>query len=247
MRGVRARTGVVMRLAVFRKSLAAAGVALGLSVAGPAGATVLTFDLVSIGNSVPVNQNYGDRVDAGFADAIGTYGSAGGATPNVVVDYDGNIQTYIFGYSDLTNVVFEQIDGRDLVIEFIADAGFEVGLFGLDIGSCEGTLGGCGGANNPFDVIVTGGTKGQLFSQGVTANSTTATPVSFGGGLFDTSLRLTLEVGLLGGGSDGIAVDNIEFAQRVAQPAAIPLPAPALLLLAGLGALGGLARARRAA
>jgi len=82
-------------------------------------ATTLTFDLIPIGNGVPVG-NYGDNVVDAVTDAQGTGAAAAGsyiigsegATPNVTVSYQGpDPSVWTSGYSGLTNVFYEEVDG----------------------------------------------------------------------------------------------------------------------------------------
>jgi hypothetical protein len=66
-----------------------------LLLAAPLGAAVLTFDQGnSSDDSVAIKQNYGDNIDATFAGPDGfKYGRPGGATPDIVVSYNHNINS----------------------------------------------------------------------------------------------------------------------------------------------------------
>jgi len=116
------------------KLIAAAGISLTAALfTTTASATVLTFDQVGITNGITVDQDYGDRV-TGASDLSGSYGTAGGATGNVVVEYlnlGPNVSLlWTGGYNDLDNVLYVEPDGTadPMAIRFTADAGYNVVL-----------------------------------------------------------------------------------------------------------------------
>ncbi len=229
---------------IFRAALA-----LGLALAaGGAGATTLTFDQSApntpASDFAQLSQAYGDNVastsQGGFTYAIG----AEGATPDVTLSYlSADISTWTTGYGDLTNIIFEDVDGTDLVLQLLAAPGWEVGLLSFDLSSYFQTdrtiatvrVSPASGPDTVFtDVLVQGALDG-----------TAHTTLGFGAGLFSTALTLTLDVSGLGGASDDIGLDNLTFMQRAVETA-VPLPAAAPLLAAALGGLALAARRRRA-
>ena len=191
---------------------------------------VLTFDQIGIANGVFINPDYGDRVTSA-SDGIGSYDIVVGAgdlfTPNVEVSYAaGEPRLWTTGYSDLTNVFFNDLDFENAFeITFTADAGFEVGILEFDLGAFGGV-----GVTLPGVEILDGDgivlwSAGSTVIDGATASSFNT------GGVFAESLTLSVDLTGLGGASDNIGIDNIRFAQTTA------LPEPtsgALLLLTGV-------------
>ncbi|MDH4038701.1 MAG: hypothetical protein OEX18_14000 [Candidatus Krumholzibacteria bacterium] len=186
-----------------------------LALAGlPARATVLTFDPVAL-NFEAVSQDYGDRVtttpENGFE-----YGTAGGFTPNIVVDYgvlpEALPALWTAGYGDLVNVLFENQDGYGhLEITLTADALWNVVLDGFDMAaySSVGTIN---------SVSVRDGAGTELFSQtDVQITNTGHDTFSFAPALQGQVLIIAIDTQNLGSRSDDIAIDNITFGQ-IASP-----------------------------
>ncbi|MBX3176846.1 MAG: PEP-CTERM sorting domain-containing protein [Candidatus Hydrogenedentes bacterium] len=212
------------------------------TLAGSAGATILTFDDLlnvggnPIGNGQLIDQDYGDRV-TGLIDATGSYGvGSEGFTPNVVVDYGvPNPAFWSTAYSDLTNVIYIPGVGQGpLEVLFTADAGYEVQLYGFDVGSWL--------SNSAVRTIrVYDQNNAVLFeSLADVILASTHTSFDFNGPLTAESLRIEIDQTGLGGSSDNVGIDNIRFGQT----SHAPIPEPATVTLMGLGALALGARAR---
>lgn len=189
---------------------------------------VLTFDQSGIFDSVSIDQNYGDRVTAS-TDGLGhSYdiiaGNGYGLTPNVEASYTaGSADLWTTGYGDLTNVFYDEIDfSLGFELELIADAGFEVGLFGFDM-AAFGTGEVLPGIN------VTDQNDTVLWSIGPTSISGSTRNSFDTGGIFAESITISIDLTGLGGGSDNIGIDNVHFAQRTS---AVPEPAGTSLIVA---------------
>jgi len=200
---------------------------------------VLTFDQNSIGDGVAAEQNYGDRVTA-VSDASGAYdivtGAGLGFTPNVEVSYTAQDPSlWTTGYGDLVNVFYDEVDfSSEFEISFIADSGFEVGIFDFDLaafGGVDTTLPG---------IEIIDGDSNVLWSTGSTLISSSSRTGFDAGGVFANSLTISVDLSGLGGASDNIGIDNIRFGQQ-----AIPEPSGVGILLIGL--IGFLGRRTRVA
>ena len=189
-------------------------------------ASQLTFDIAGVSNGSSLDPNYGDRVSS-LTDGSFNYGAAGGFTPNVVVDYftadDQALSLWTTGYSDLTNVAYNEDDfetGFRLV--FAADAGYLAVLEGFDLGNFGA------GSILPGFQILDGGSN-VLYQESNVAlptSSGSALNVILPAGLQSSELTLQFDLTGLGGGSDNIGIDNVVFSQ-----VAIPEPSSSLLLL----------------
>lgn len=229
----------------FKSMLVVAALA---GAASQANATGLTFDFTpALGNGAAMPQDYGDRV-IGPA-MVGTaglysYSTAGGFTPNVVVDYTGGTQTFLnfwsTGFDDLVNVVENELDfDSQLKISFTADASFAARLDSFDIGNF-------GSAITIPNIRVTDGLGNVLYSNpnyALGASDATHQSISFVGGISASQLNLIIDLTGLGGNSDNVGLDNLQFGQT----AAVPEPSSYALMLAGLGFVGFVAARRRRA
>lgn len=208
-------------------SLTRCAAAAALLLAGASQATVLTFETGSIAGA---NASYGDRVvDFGTA-----YGSAGGSTPNIVVDFvtdDGSaFSVYSAGYATLLNALGHGSYDRPGHVQFTPDAGFDVVLSGFQLaGWSSGSY-----ANSRIRVVDTAGTT--YLDTGLFTFAPN-TVWSFPGSSIRSALPLRIVVNDFG----DLGLDNVVFGQVSSVPEA---PA-SVLLLAGLGALGLLARRLR--
>ncbi|MBM3341049.1 MAG: hypothetical protein FJY56_02905 [Betaproteobacteria bacterium] len=239
---------------------------------GMAGATVLTFDQIRLaGNVVPtisgntVPQDYGDRVSAAIMDVSGgqfTYGNLGeGFTPNVLTAFFTGMATplnpgtslWVDSYGDLTNVLIGGNFSNSLNVRLSADAGFEVLLYGFDLG---------GWPNTDYTInavrILDGTTP--LFAQNNVLvqgdfSGPRRTVFDFLAPLSGADLLIEIDYSNLAGGlHDNIGIDNIRFGQTPPPdttppppppgPSPTPIPLPGTIPLFGLGALL-LLRARR--
>jgi len=202
-----------------------------------AGATVLTFDGIPIpGSSVPIPQDYGDRVTAATDPVTGwQYGTAGGFTPNVVVEYNPASVTpfslWQSGYGSLINAL-GHINFNVLgSVVLRPDAGFLVTLSSFDVGGWS--------IDRPDSRIVVSDLDGTaLFDSGlVTVPGPTSNPSTWAfTGPLSSANGLSIELfdyGTLG-------LDNVQFSQ-----APIPEPGTWAMLLGGLGLLSLAVRRRR--
>ena len=212
--------------------------------ASNASATVLTFDITGVTNGVTMPQGYGDRVNS-TTDGAFSYGAGGGFTPNAVVDYFSpdapiDLNFWTTGYSDLTNVVENEPDGEaGYTIRLTADAGFVIRLDSFDLGNF-------GGAVTLPGLSVVDGDGNILFSMSNISVADFNQPhqdYDFAGGLFGSVLNIIVDTTGMGGNSDNIGLDNIQFGQDVPEPAAY-----AMLALGGamFWLLVARSRARRA-
>jgi hypothetical protein len=198
----------------------------------PASATVLTFD-TGLGNGVPMPQTYGDQVTSITSGAF-SYGAAGGFTPNIAVEYTSpdtptDLNFWTTGYSDLVNVLENEPDGENsFTVRFTADSGFLVRLDGFDLG------------NFGSQVTLTGFRVEDALGNSLFSVSNLVVPAStqphldfdFAGGLFASQINLIVDTTGLGGNSDNIGLDNIQFGQTaVPEPSAAALFLPAALCL----------------
>ena len=235
--------------------------ALVLMVGSSAWATVLTFDanapfdnnMVFQENSYNSVGDYGDRVDATFeqyvhhADGGGgfpptydwtrqyLYGSAGGATPNVVVSYASpgapGTPRYYGGSSNGTGAVYFDASGGvspDVLMDFIADEDFVVSLDSLDKFNW--------GAASIKTLKVLDANSNVLWDSGASAS----TPIAMAGsevqhyniGASGSYLRLIMAEN---GATLNLGVDSIQFSQ---------VPEPGTLALLTLGGQAILRRRR---
>ena len=218
----------------FKTLATAAAVSLSTS----ASATVLTFDQIDVANDVAINQSYGDRVTGG-SDAVGSYGTAGGATGNVVVEYfnlgPNESLLWTTGYNDLENVLFVEPDGtaEPIALRFTADAGYNVVLNSF-------TIGNFGGAVTLPNIRVSDGTSNLLDVDNFALEATSGDASIFEPGAQGQELTLFVDLFGLGGNSDNIGLDNISFSQIAVS--AVPLPAGLPLMLGGFGLLAWMRR-----
>ncbi|MBY0310560.1 MAG: hypothetical protein K2W85_00670 [Phycisphaerales bacterium] len=240
--------------------LSALAVSAGLTA--QASATVLTFDFGGT-NSTQILDSYGDRVGDPnvFQPPAFSYGSAGGITPNVQVDYKpvlrlgaGNSPadpTRVFG--NLTNVLYRDRNAPGfspgiLEINLFADAGFLVSLHYFDMAAVYNSVTGFGEDLPAKAIIVTDGAGVELFRQDYDINNPPSTllpgTLPLRSRRFDWDanplraqqirIRIDLTQLITVGGSkvDRVGIDNIKFSQ-------IPTPGASAMLLIGGAILGG--------
>lgn len=211
---------------------------------GIAHGSVLTFDFGGVGaptDGALISQEYGDRVSATAMASVSqpgviyNYGSAGGFTPNVVLAYaDALVQTdlnfWTTGYNDLQNVIENEDDGENgYMVRFKADAGFNVSLSSFDLGNFGGavTLPGLSIVDETNTVVW------QMSNINVPGNTVNG-HLTFNPNVTGHILLLQVDTTGLGGSSDNIGLDNLQFSQSLA---AIPVPTPTASL-AGSAMLG---------
>lgn len=214
----------------------------GIALSHTSSATVLTFDITGASN-ILLPQEYGDRVTSTtMGDFL--YGMDGGFTPNVEVAYSrdsgGDLTRWTTGYNDLVNVIENEADGdTGYSVTLTADSGFLVYLNSFDIGNW-------GAAVDLPGFTITNGSGSILFSAtGITMDSSSVQAhqsFDFGTTVSAQELILHIDTTGLGGNSDNIGLDNIQFSQV----SAVPLPAAAWLFLSGIIGLAGLAAKRKA-
>lgn len=196
-----------------------------------ASATVLTFDLASTTGDIGLPLGYGDRVTATtMGDFL--YGAAGGFTPNVEVQYAPTLTRWSTGYNELINVIENEADGDNgYSVTFTADAGFNVLLSSLNMGNW-------GAAISVPGMTVTDGNGNILFSESNIALDVSTSPTSrffnFGNNVVANQLIIQIDTTGLGGNSDNVGLDNIQFSQVVPVPAAVWLFGSGLLGLVGV-------------
>lgn len=197
--------------------------------------TVLTFDqtVPPAGDSVDVNQDYGDRVILGM-NAVGNYGTAGGDTPNILVSYGGDATNdpdfWTEGYGDLQHPIAFQEGDNQFDITLTADPGFRVTLHSFKLAAYTGT----GATLDALQILNSTGTP--VFSQDAVAppaGGHVAYPVTP-----LTDIALTIRLLKAGGDINLIGIDDVEFSQSV-------IPEPAAFPLLTLGPLAGLLARRR--
>jgi len=253
-------SAAIVRRPAARALLAAAAA---LASASPACATLLTFDWTrepASGDVAPtvspsdIPGDYGDNVTGSSVAVPGgtfLYGQGGeGYTPNVAIDIAGGGATptdpharlWALGFGDLENVVFGLPASQLLTVRLQAEPGFEVALYGFD-------LGGYPGSDWLIDSVqVLAGTS-SLFAQSNALIEGAGpgirhTAFEFAGPLVAGELLIRIDYSNLAPSrQDNIGLDNLRFGQL--PPSPIPEPGPRWLLSAGL--LLGWARWRRAA
>ena len=217
-------------------TVAAATTVFGL---GAAHATILTFDVDGIFAGMGMNQDYGDSV-TGLSNAEGSYGEAGeGFTGNVVVDY-GTVSPALWttSYSDLTNVLYEEVDSQGpLQITLTADATHYVTLYDFDLGSWLSS------SDVPVVSVLDEFDTVLYTSTSVSVLSNVHTQFNFATPLSGQTLRIIIDQANLGAASDNIGIDNVRFGQE--RVTTQPVPEPATMTLLGLGIAALAARARR--
>lgn len=217
--------------------------ALLCGISAPAAASsILTFNVTGISNSQAINQSYGDRI-AGPSDAVGAYGTDNGQyTPNVLTVYGAAGEApdlWTTGYGDLTNIFFNDTDSdTTLTLTLLADAGFQVSLLSFDIGSFVTAGQTIQGAR-----VLNAATSAVLWSVGSTFVPHTS-HLNLAPNVSANSLMLEINLTGLGGVSDDIGIDNVQFSQSAVTAA--PVPEPATLSLLGIGLLACAYRLNRA-
>jgi len=196
---------------------------------------------LGIADSVLVDPDYGDRVSASPDTNGHSYGLVGSElTPSVVVNYGGGPNPvpalWTTGYGDLTNVLYNETDGDDaLTIHFVADSGNRVGLFNFDMA----TFG--GGDQDIPGMEIRDESDTVLWSvDSTTISGSTRTMFDIAGGIFGRELTLDIDLTGLGGASDNIGIDNIQFTAQ-----AIPEPSTAVSAMFGPAAIGVRRKRRR--
>ncbi len=225
-----------------------------LVTVSPAFSTVLTFDQGQrAGTTVNLDTAYGDRVSAATMGMF-SYGTDGGFTPNVVVDYgpDSNFTIWPDNYGDLINVLeYEPEASGPFSVTFTADPGYSVRLVSFDLGGWSNTdyilpmlqvLSGDSILFSASNVLVQGNFAGPRH---------TTVDSSFAGftGYNAQSLTIVVHQQGLGSASDNIGIDNILFTQAgFTQPVPtghVPEPSTVLMFTSAFAILVVSARWRR--
>lgn len=224
-------------------------IAMAVTVLGTpaAHATVLTFDADPyFGYGAPIPQDYGDRVVAATMGAY-SYGSEGGWTPHVETAYaTENANTMVTWWGEFYNDLWaiannEYADDRSdtgFSIVLTADPGYEVLLYGFDVGNWDYMA-----LSVPISVTALAGQV--LYDERIYLPDRTGphAAVDFSGQpLVSERLTIHVDIGQLEdafwypAAADSFGLDNITFGQ---------VPEPATVALLGLGAAGFALRRRR--
>ena len=217
-----------MKVAMRAQILGILTVALFFSSYSRAG-VILTFDQAGLFAGQSIHSGYGDRVTtspdgSGHSYQLVTDGF--GNTPNVLASYPSGAfqdsKLWTSDYGDLLNVLYNATNGSSsLSMTLSADAGFEVGLFGFDLGgwpNTDYTIAGYQVFDESSAVLASAG------STLVRGANSTHTDIDFAGGVFAQSLTIDVDLGVLGGASDDIGLDNVYFVQRRQRIPIIPEP-----------------------
>ncbi len=212
----------------MHKLIQATSFAALLALSGAGQATELNFNIPSF-SLTGVNASYGDRVSS-FGSG---YGSAGGATPNIVVDFvtnnNSNFTIYASGYASLVNALGHSSFNVPGYVQLTPDAGFDVVLMGFQVA-------GWSVSSYPNSRIRVIDLASNSFLDTGLFTFGTNTVLSYPAQPIRSSLGLRIMVDDFG----DLGLDNLVFGQV----ASVPEASTVTMLLAGLVAVGGLARRR---
>jgi hypothetical protein len=215
--------------------------------------TVLTFDIdvTRPDADLAFDPSYGDRVTS-LLQGVAAYSlGSEGFTPNVTVSYtDGqgrsNYVRAARGYGDLVNVIYNNSRISRAQVQFDADPGYAVVLYGFDL---------AGAPNTDYIIpsLSVAGSAGTLFSQSnFLVRGASGTPrhtsFDFANGLRGgETLTISLEFAGRAAFGSGIGFDNVRFGQTPLAPppppeAGVPEPATWAMLIMGFAGMGGLLR-----
>lgn len=200
-------------------------------VCGTAQATMLTFESVSTLGPTS-NASYGDRVTT-FGPGLGP---AGGPTPNIVLDFvpTGTVANpftvYATGYHTLAHALGHTNFNQPGYVQFTPDPGWDVVLTSFD-------LAGWSASAYPDSRVQVVDTAGTVYFDTGLFTFPARTVLSY----LPAPIRSTLPLRLVVSDFGDLGLDNVVFSQV----ATIPEPGTWALWLAGLAALGVLARHRR--
>lgn len=213
--------------------LAAALVATLAAASGAAHATVLTFEGLpgsQLGGSA--NPGYGDRATA----AGPGVGSAGGATPNIVLDFvptdsSAPFSVYGSGYGSLLSALGHSSFNVPGYVQFTPDAGWDVVLNSFDIASWSSSA-------YPNSRLRVEDTTGKLLWDTGSFTFAGATTLAYA-----PQLRSTAPLRLYVNDFGDLGLDNLQFGQV----ATIPEPGTWAMFLAGAALMGAAVRRQRKA
>ncbi len=197
-----------------------------MTVAGVASATNLLFakDTGAQLNDEDLS-TYGDRVTAVSQSGFG-YGSEGGFTPNVVVDFTANVGPYATGYGNLPTAIwgrnsssFSTSDATPVSFTLTADSGYLVRLRSIRLADWFGTS-----LVTTFRVL--DGSNNELFNWQGIPDVNSSTLLTFPS-IVGESLTVTWNNGWHTGGRE------LVFSQEA-------VPEPATLTILGVAALAAL-------
>lgn len=182
---------------------------------GRANSTVLTFEPRGADGAAAV-QAYGDRVVGVEQDGF-QYGSGGTSpfTPNVTVSYGPGVQgarRWGLSYGDLEDILWKDEPASHLEVVLEADSGSLVALHGFDLAGWPDV----DYVINRVEVLDSDGqpvfSQDNVLIQG-DFDGPRHTSFDFAGGLVSEQLTIRFDSSNLGGTSDNIGIDNIEFSQ----------------------------------
>lgn len=203
-------------------------------------ATVLTFSDLNLSNYGVIPAAYGDHVAGQGSFPNGTYGTAGGWTPNVGIGYEtgstpgsSNVSNHLdfwsTSYGDLEGIAFASQTGEYAGITLTPDAGHNVQLTSFDIA-------GWPTSDLPLAALeVIDGNGNVLWNSNATvAHGAGPSHDSYAPGVISSG-----PITLVWGTNWNIGVDNVQFSQD-----ARAVPEPVSLSLLGL-AVAAVAKRRR--
>lgn len=182
---------------------------------------VLTFE-PNPGNGLQLDQNYGDRVTSTSQNGFSYGQTTSGFTPNVEVTYN-TLFHWDGSYGDLVDVIYSAEELTNIAL--VADAGFEVLLYGFDL---------AGWPNATYvipSVRVQDGNGSTLFFESDVVVNGNAQGPGHSSILFGVPLRaaeIHLEIDSSPFFASLVGIDNVRFAQTVS----VPEPSSAILLIA---------------
>lgn len=239
----------------------------------PATATILTFDITdpvyTLRENFPegelLDQTYGDRVNSLSTSSGGitfAYGvGAEGFTPNVTVSYDpGSIFTggpslWRYDYGDLTRILYQGstntglgFDYNYLLVTFTADPGYDVVLYGFDLGGWNQTdriVNTVAVYNDYFNGFFPADNRVFLDANATVAGAgPTHSSYTFSSPIRGSVVAIFLDADNLGADSELIGMDNIRFGQDIAATATVPEPGTLGMAAFALLVIGLTARSR---
>ncbi len=198
------------------------GILLSVALSAPAAkAAVLDFSGSICGGAACTN---GQAIDQSYGDIAGQVDVVWDS--NVLVAGAQNMLFWDTSYSNLTGIAYGAYNEASEIF-FMPSAGTTVTLSNFALGAYFG--------NYTTALTILDGLDNILFDYGtVTLSQTTASVFS---DTYSSAAGIKLRFGPYG---YVVGIDNIQYSTSVASP--VPLPASALLLVAGLGGLAALRR-----